>query len=71
MTPSMLRQFWGVVSGLNLRGLSIQNDDELVPILLNACRHQPQLNNLDNDTLLAYITSRLHLIRDLSTFPSR
>ncbi|MEN9243213.1 MAG: hypothetical protein Q6K55_13080 [Thermostichus sp. DG02_3_bins_51] len=65
MTPEMVRQFWSLVSEIGRPEWLTQGDDDLVQLLVNACRKQHALSLVDTSTLNRYISIRLPLIRDI------
>ena len=67
MTPLAIHQFWQTVDSLDWTGLPRQDDAELVPLLLDVCRRQPNLDELPADDLNSYILSRLPLIREIAS----
>ncbi|WP_017327812.1 hypothetical protein [Synechococcus sp. PCC 7336] len=67
MTPVAIRQFWRTIDSLDWSGLPRQDDDQLVPILLDACKRQPDLDQLEPSALNSYITNRLPLIREIAS----
>ena len=67
MTPVAMRQFWRTIDNLDWSGLAPQDDKLLVPILFEACKHQPDLEQLEPSALNSYIVNRLPLIREIAT----
>ena len=67
MTPSAIRQFWRTIDSLDWSGLPRQNDDELIPMLLAACKRQPAFEQTEPQALLSYMSARLPLIREIAT----
>lgn len=65
MTPEMVHRFWSLMSEIGRPELIAQRDDDLIPILLQACQQQHPLNCVDSRDLNRYISTRLPLIRDL------
>lgn len=65
MTPEMVRQFWTLVGEIGRPEWLTQRDDDLVRLLLNACRKQHALSLVDTSILNRYISIRLPLIRDI------
>ena len=67
MTPSTIRQFWRTVDSLDWSRIPRQDNDEILPLLLTACKRQPAFEQTDLHALVSYITLRLPLIREIAT----
>lgn len=65
MTPEMVHRFWSLMTEISHPELIDRQDDDLIPILLQACQQQHPLNCVDSRDLNRYISTRLPLIRDL------
>lgn len=61
MTPAMLRQFWRSVANLS----ASVPENELVSYLVDTCRQQEPLNQMEPNELNHFISIRLPLIREL------
>lgn len=65
MTPLTIRHFWQLIDRINRQGLSVRQDAELVPLLVQECRKEPHLDTVETAALNSYISVRLPLIRDV------
>ncbi|QLE56070.1 hypothetical protein [Nostoc sp. TCL26-01] len=66
MTPKILRQLWSVVENSQTKTLLQMDDASLVQWLVHQIKTQAFLEPNETDFLIAYVQSRITLIRDMA-----
>ncbi len=66
VNSNILRQLWSTVEQTQTSTLLGLNDTDLVKQLLGQMNNQKDLNSEETNTLSAYISSKISLIRDLA-----